>query len=315
MNDWYNEDEIKDAETQAATEQPTEVPQEQPTEQPTELPSEQPTGEPQVVDPVPAPAATDDTPPPPAPQQEQRQPSPMIPKSRLDEEIEKRRKLEEELKLARTFVEQTLQQRQVQQQQPQQPQQQQPSPEEIVTALYKKEYDALLDGDTEAALNFRRQADNLRTEIIRQQTFMEAQTVVNGNFEQTAFNQRLSQVVEQYPVFLETSADYDPQLAQMALNIGNSFKAQGMNSITALEKTLEMLQPLLQAKYTPAAPIQPQPTVQRSMQTNVQAAAAQPPATHRAGSAPQRSRIDVSTMTIEDFEKLSDKEIEQLYGG
>lgn len=317
MSDWMTEleDELKNKPTEApvaAVEpEPAEEPaaaaaEPEPTEAPATAAVEPEPTDPQPLDEGTPPVSTGEEP---APQQR----APMIPKSRLDEEIEKRRKLEEELKLARSFVEQTMQQRQA----PQQQQEPQPTPDDILNALYKREYDALLDGDTAAAMQFRRQADSLRTEMIRQQTLQEAQSVVHGNFEQTAFNQRLSQVVEQYPVFLETSDDYDPQLAQMALTMGNAFKAQGMNSVAALEKTLETLKPILDARYappaqTPAAP----PAPIKNVAAKVAASRAQPPATQNAGSTQRAAaKVDVMSMTVEDFEKLPQDEINKLLRG
>lgn len=312
MSDWMTEleDELKNKPTEAPaavepgpTEEPAPV-EPEPTEAPAEAEPE--ATEAQPAEEAPAPVTTEEEP---APQQR----APMIPKSRLDEEIEKRRKLEEELKLARSFVEQTMQQRQA----PQQPQEPQSSPDDILNALYKREYDALLDGDTAAAMQFRRQADGLRTEMIRQQTLYEAQNVVHGNFEQTAFNQRLTQVVEQYPVFLETSDDYDPQLAQMALTMGNAFKAQGMNSVAALEKTLETLKPILDARYTPPAQTPASaPAPIKNVAAKVAASRAQPPATQSAGSTQRAAaKLDVMSMTVEDFEKLPQDEINKLLRG
>lgn len=315
--DWMTEleDELKNKPAEAVEPAPTEEPAPEPVEEeaapaPAEV---APAPEPAEVAPAPEPAEPE-----PAPVEEEAAPAtepqraPMIPKSRLDEEIEKRRRLEEELKLARSFVEATLQQPK-QQQQPQEPQ---PTPEDIINILYKKEYDALLDGDTAAAMQFRRQADAIRTETIRQATLAEAQNVVTGNFEQTAFNQRLSQVVEQYPVFLETSDDYDPELAQMALNIGNSFKAQGMNSIAALEKTVETLKPLLSARYAALAAPAAAPAPIRNVAAKVAAAKAQPPATQSAGSTQRApAKLDVMSMTVEDFEKLPQDEINRLLRG
>jgi hypothetical protein len=99
----------------------------------------------------------------------------------------------------------------------------------------------------------------------------------------------------------------------MALAIGRGLAAQGVPKSQIINATLTQMQPVLAMRQAAQQPA-PVPPAPRSMQANVQAAVAQPPATHRAGSTPQRSAQDVSSMTIEDFEKLSDKEIEQLYG-
>jgi hypothetical protein len=140
-----------------------------------------------------------------------------------------------------------------------------------------------------------------------------SQQAVTANNEEYLFQTRLAQITTEFPIFNENSPQYDQQLSNMALTIGKGLIADGVPKVQILDRVMEVMQPMLVMRQAPQQS-QPVPQAQRSLQANVQAAASQPPATHRAGSTPQRSNIDVNSMTIEDFEKLTDKEIEQLYG-
>jgi hypothetical protein len=241
----------------------------------------------------------------------------MIPKTRLDEEIEKRRKSEADLATAKQLIQQFLVQQA--QQQPQQQAQQQPKEpdiDDLLADLAVKEHNALLEGDVDTARTIRQQSNKLLVEQARREAYSAAQYTSSVSAEEAAFQHSLETATRTYPVFDANSPEYDETISNMALAIGRGLAAQGVPKSQIIYATLEQMKPVLATRQQAAAPSVPQPPQpQRSMQTNVQAAAAQPPATHRAGSAPQRSRIDVSTMTIEDFEKLSEKEIEQLYGG
>lgn len=236
---------------------------------------------------------------------------PFIPKSRLDSEIEKRRKLEEDLRLAQDFIRRSMES--PQQQQPQQPQK---TVDEVLDDMYQQEYDALMDGDTAKALQLRRESDRIKMDQFARMAAYNAQTAVSGNTEQMVFNQRLEQTVQQYPMFVETSDQYDPELTKTALTIGESLKARGMNSVQALEETIKILQPVLQARM-PAAPAPATPAPNRSnVQQKVAAARVQPPSTQSAGTTQRTpAKHDVMSMTIEDFESLPQDEINRMLRG
>jgi hypothetical protein len=333
MADWLTEleDELKNESTPTTTtaDVPTEAPE--PLDTTTDAPAEAQADEQGLSDATqeattsratsvaPEHSVTDnaETPAPAAPAKEA-----FIPKSRLDEEIDKRRRLEDERnkaiedrRLMEEFVRTTME-RNVAQRQPQQPQ---VPKEDPIEALYKQEIEALMDGDTAAALQLRRQADDIKAQQYMQYAMQQAQQTTTGamtaNNEEYIFQTKLAKVTSENPFFDESSDQYDSGLTNMALTIGKGLLNEGVPKTQILDRVMEVMTPVLTMRQQPAQPSHPPAPIQ-SVQQKVAAARAQPPATQNSGSSSRSpAKHDVMSMTVEDFERLPQDEINRLLRG
>jgi chemotaxis protein histidine kinase CheA len=316
--DWMTEleDELNKKTTAEAApvETPEEAaPAETPAEAPVEAQAEAQDSTPVTAEseaPAEAPAAEASEPAEPAAAPKHKEP--FIPKSRLDEEIDKRRKLEEELTTAKDLVRQfltTAQQQQAQQAQAQQAKQPEEDPLDTLADL---EHQALLEGDVDKAKFFRRKANQIMMEQAQAKAYQASQQQFAVSSEDYQFQTRLQQITQEHPEFDQTSPLYDEQLTNMALTIGQGLMTQGVRKGEILDRVLNVLSPVLSARAKPAAQ-EPQPQPLRPVAEKVAAAKAQPPSTNSAGSAPRgEAKYDFSSMTIEDFERLPQDEINRI---
>jgi hypothetical protein len=290
---------------------PVEAPAEAPVEAPAEAQDSTPvTAESEAPAEAPAAEASEPAEPAAAPKHKE----PFIPKSRLDEEIDKRRKLEEELTTAKDLVRQfltTAQQQQAQQAQAQQAKQPEEDPLDTLADL---EHQALLEGDVDKAKFFRRKANQIMMEQAQAKAYQASQQQFAVSSEDYQFQTRLQQITQEHPEFDQTSPLYDEQLTNMALTIGQGLMTQGVRKGEILDRVLNVLSPVLSARAKPTSQEpQPQPQPLRQVAEKVAAAKAQPPSTNSAGSAPRgEAKYDFSSMTIEDFERLPQDEINRI---
>ena len=311
MADWMEQLEKEIDAAPAPTEAPAPVEPEPLPVEPEPLPAESEPAEPEPVDatpesePEPEPASVD---PEPAPKTKE----PFIPKSRLDEEIEKRRKLEADMAVAKELLQRMSQQQQAPQQQQQQAPQQ--TLDDMIDDLATKEYEALLEGDIAKAKEFRKQSNMLMTRQAQEQAWQASQQTVVANNEEYVFQSRLQQITTEYPIFNADSPDYDEGVANMALAIGQGLIQQGVPKAQILDRVLGAMKPLLDTRYGQPPTQQPAPI--RNVAQKVATAKAQPPATHNAGSVSKApAKYDVMSMTVEDFEKLPPEEINRMLRG
>jgi len=224
-----------------------------------------------------------------------------IPKSRLDGEIAKRRKAEDEARQLKEFI-----QRLTAPAAPTKPEE----PQVSIDDLIKAEHEALIEGDMDKALNIRKQAMEMERQTYSREVMTQVQSVDSNIKDELMFNQRLSQVVTEYPLFDETSESYDENLARAALQLGNSYVAQGYSRAQALDMTIETLSPALKLVGTPkpAAPAAPaKAAAPRNLDAKIRTAKTQPPRTSGSGS--NRSEdpvISPNQMSVDEWEALPD---------
>jgi hypothetical protein len=276
-------------------------PEPEPEPQPEPQPEPEPEPEPQ-----PEPTAE----PKPEPQQEQTRDDIRVPKSRLDDEISKRRTAEQEVANLREFIARLAKQPQQEQAQPQQ--------EFDEAAKIKAEYDALIEGDTEKALAIRREISEYQRRTLLQEMQMQTQTVDTRVRDDIAFNARLDEIVSNFPVFNEASEQFNPRLAQMAVRIGDAYVAQqGMTRTQALERTIidlqeagiltpaqaqQQVEPLVAAQEQAPKPSDP------GLERKVAAINKQPPSTNAGSSrgSTETVKINPATMSQDEWEALPD---------
>ncbi|MBD3815246.1 MAG: hypothetical protein IE913_02065 [Halothiobacillus sp.] len=243
-----------------------------------------------------------------------------VPKSRLDDEIAKRRQAEQEAANLREFISRLTKQQAAQQGQPQQ--EEQSAFDEA--AKIKAEYDALIEGDTEKALAIRREISEHQRRVLLQEVQMQSQGIDARMRDDLAFNERLQTVVATFPVFNEASEQFNPNLAQMAVRMGDAYVAQhGMTRTQALERTVMdlveagVLTPAQARQTEQAAPAlaptpmsAPAPAQKQDpgLERKVAAINKQPPSTNAGSSRGTTDNVKVNpaTMTQDEWESLPD---------
>lgn len=220
-----------------------------------------------------------------------------IPKSRLDGEIAKRRKAEDEARQLKEFIQRLTA-----------PSVNEPAakkePEVSVDDLIRAEHEALIEGDLDKALTIRKQAQELERQQYSRQVMEQVQSVDSNIKDELMFNQRLSQVVQEFPVFDETSEVYNENIARAALQLGNSYVAQGHSRTDALNLTLETLAPAIQAMNAPKPQAAPQAQT-RNLDAKLKAAKSQPPRTGGNGSnRADDPTINPTKIDVDEWENL-----------
>lgn len=193
--------------------------------------------------------------------------------------------------------------------------------------MRKQYHAALLEGDMDQADTIADQMDNLRRQEIERDVLDRALHNAESRFEQRAaasnFNTTLSNVLTDYPQFVEDSPEYDPQLTADAMDIAQGFIARGTDPTQAMLRAVaistkaygvQSRAEAAQSTASAAADATP-PSRPVNMQAKQQAARATPPATHTHGSSGGvPAKHDISAMTFDDYEKLTAEERKTLLG-
>jgi small-conductance mechanosensitive channel len=240
-----------------------------------------------------------------------------IPKSRFDEVNTRKREAEEQAK--RLGEENRLMREALQQLTA--PQEQQKPQAPTVRDLRKQYHNALLEGDMDKAEELSDTMDNMRRgEIEREvlgRAMQENQQYSTAQQAQARFNHTLTNVLADFPQFVENSAEYNEEATLQAYEVAKGLIASGHPQINAMLRAVELttraygLQPRSARVNQPpqSAPMVPQ-TIQRAP-TTVQ----QPPSSRSVGSAGKAGALpDVSNMSYEDYENLPKDVIARLKG-
>jgi hypothetical protein len=236
------------------------------------------------------------------------QKKPMVPKSRLDEVLNKQKALQKQLddmKAAQVPAED--------------------APEEYDFGAKEVEYQThLLDGEAEKAAVIRaeiRRAE--RTQIEYEMTQKMTQTVSN-NQQATALQQAANDLESSFPVFDQSSAEYNAEYTQEVIDLRDAFMTKGDNAVAALSKAAKYVvreydlegaveAPSLAGK---AAPRNDEVAKKRAEVTRkLKAADAQPPELPGESSASRGEKgLDLNNMTEEEFNALPEATLKRLRG-
>jgi hypothetical protein len=226
----------------------------------------------------------------------------MVPKSRMDEEIARRRQLEERLaKLEEGALPVEA-----------------PEPEFDFDSKEMEYMEAVLDGETDKAKAVRKEIRDAERESMAKELRQDIHNTTNVTKQQLDLDIAVADMVASYPV-LDTSSDAaDQTLIAEANELMGMYSNTGMAQADALRKAVRMtlasnMPELLQPKAVTSKPA----AKKRTTDVNAKLEAANKQPAKLAGeSATTRGEdiVNISTMTDSDFDKLSDAQIKRARG-
>jgi len=226
----------------------------------------------------------------------------MVPKSRMDEEIARRRQLEDRLaKLEESAKPEVA-----------------PEPEFDFDGKEAEYMDAVLDGETDKAQKVRKEIRSAERDSMAKELRGEIHNTTNVTKQQLDLDVAVSDMMASYPVLDSNSDQADTDLIADANELMGMYADKGMAQADALRKAVRMtlassMPELLQPKAVETKP------AAKKRETDVNAkldAASKQPAKLAGESAATRGNdvVNISTMTDSDFEKLSEAQMQRLRG-
>jgi hypothetical protein len=239
----------------------------------------------------------------PAPVKETKTEDIQIPKQRLDAEIARRKQLEETL----------------------QRMQQQTKQEEIKAPEYdyeskEKEYlKAMWAGEEDKALEIRTQ---IRTAEAAQHKFTAEQLAVSSTTQAESnvrFNQTVSQITSENPVYNPESDTYNKTVTDYTLGLRDKFMAAGDDPSMALQEAYTITKAQYPELFAPASTLAsstPPPAVKNTdIKQKVAAANKQPPALGGDGGTSRGETVlDLDALSQEEFDALPAATLQRLRG-
>ena len=226
----------------------------------------------------------------------------MVPKSRMDEEIARRRQLEDRLaKLEENAKPQEA-----------------PEPEFDFDGKEAEYMDAVLDGETDKAQKVRKEIRSAERDSMAKELRKDIHNTTNVTKQQLDLDVAVSDMVASYPVLDSNSEQADADMIADANELMGMYAERGMAQADALRKAVRMtlassMPELLQPKAVESKPTAKKRTT--DVKQKLEAANKQP-AKLAGESAATRGNdvVDISTMTDADFDKLSDAQMKRLRG-
>ena len=226
----------------------------------------------------------------------------MVPKSRMDEEIARRRQLEDRLaKLEESSKPKVA-----------------PEPEFDFDGKEAEYMDAVLDGETDKAQKVRKEIRSAERDSMAKELRQDIHNTTNVTKQQLDLDVAVSDMVASYPVLDSNSEQADADMIADANELMGMYADRGMAQADALRKAVRMtlasnMPELLQPKAVRSKPALKKRTTDVNKKLE---AANKQPAKLAGESAATRGNdvVDISTMTDADFEKLSDAQMKRLRG-
>ena len=226
----------------------------------------------------------------------------MVPKARMDEEIARRRQLEDRLaKLEDDAKPQKA-----------------PEPEFDFDSKEAEYMDAVLDGETDKAQKVRKEIRSAERESMAKELRQDIHNTTNVTKQHLDLDVAVADMMESYPVLDSKSDEADADLIAEANELMGMYAEKGMAQADALRKAVRMtlaanMPELLQPKAVQSKPAAKKRTT--DVKQKLEAANKQP-AKLKGESAATRGNdvVDISTMTDADFDKLSDAQMKRLRG-
>jgi len=226
----------------------------------------------------------------------------MVPKSRMDEEIARRRQLEDRLaKLEESAKPQEA-----------------PEPEFDFDGKEAEYMDAVLDGETDKAQKVRKEIRSAERDSMAKELRKDIHNTTNVTKQQLDLDVAVSDMVASYPVLDSNSEQADADMIADANELMGMYAERGMAQADALRKAVRMtlassMPELLQPKAVESKPAAKKRTTDVNAKLD---AANKQPAKLAGESAATRGNdvVNISTMTDSDFEKLSAAQMQRLRG-
>lgn len=228
-----------------------------------------------------------------------------VPKDRLDAEIAKRRELEARL---REF------------------EQAKGLPETAITGLEglpdpTTMFDEVLNGDLEKAAAIYRQSLEMLAKAtaksVKDELTAEINAMPGRTRAETELQAEANRIAAEYDVFNENSEAFDETLTNEVLDLRNYYADKGHTMVDALRKAVSIVAKSegLAPKTAKATPKTPTRKTQPNIDQKIKAANAQPPKTGgERNTSEEPALMDISKMSDEDMDKLSEIQLARLRG-
>jgi len=236
----------------------------------------------------------------------------MVPKSRLDEVLQKQKALQKQLEDMKKA---------------QEPPANAPDPYDFDSK--EREYmNLVLDGKEADAVKLRQEIRNAEKAQLEFDMNEKMQQTVQHNAQATALQAAANELEAQFPVFDQNSEAYNEGYTQEVIGLRDAFIMQGYDAVDALTKAANFViktndlaapEPTSSTLDAPTAPKQkPVDEVAKKraeVSKKLKAAESQPPELPGESSAARGERaVDVSTMSEDEFNALPDATIKRLRG-
>lgn len=236
----------------------------------------------------------------------------MVPKSRLDEVLQKQKALQKQLEDMKKA---------------QQPAENAPDPYDFDSK--EKEYmNLVLDGKEADAVRLRQEIRTAEKASLQFEMTEQMQQTVQHNAQATALQAAANELEANFPVFDQNSESYNESYTQEVIGLRDAFIMQGFDAVDALSKAANFVlttnnlvapEPATSTLDAPAAPKQKAvdevAKKRAEVSKKLKAAEAQPPELPGESSAARGEKaVDVSTMSEDEFNALPDATIKRLRG-
>ena len=275
-----------------------------------EMPEEEQEEEEVVAEETEEPVAEVESEPEPEPEPEKKEH--MVPKSRLDEVLQKQKALQKQLEDMKKA---------------QEPPANAPAPYDFDSK--EREYmNLVLDGKEADAVKLRQEIRNAEKAQLEFDMNEKMQQTVQHNAQATALQAAANELEAQFPVFDQNSEAYNEGYTQEVIGLRDAFIMQGYDAVDALTKaanfvikTNDLAAPeptssTLDARTAPKQkPVDEVAKKRAEVSKKLKAAESQPPELPGESSAARGERaVDVSTMSEDEFNALPDATIKRLRG-
>lgn len=275
-----------------------------------ETPEEEPEEEEVVAEETEEPVAEAEPEPEPEPEPEKK--DHMVPKSRLDEVLQKQKALQKQLEDMKKA---------------QEPPANAPDPYDFDSK--EREYmNLVLDGKEADAVKLRQEIRNAEKAQLEFDMSEKMQQTVQHNAQATALQVAANELEAQFPVFDQSSESYNEDYTQEVIGLRDAFIMQGYDAVDALTKAAnfviktndlaapELTNSTLDARTAPKQRVVDEVAKKRAeVSKKLQAAESQPPELPGESSASRGEKaVDVSTMSEDEFNALPDATIKRLRG-
>jgi hypothetical protein len=236
----------------------------------------------------------------------------MVPKSRLDEVLQKQKALQKQLEDMKKA---------------QQPAENAPDPYDFDSK--EKEYmNLVLDGKEADAVRLRQEIRTAEKASLQFEMTEQMQQTVQHNAQATALQAAANELEANFPVFDQNSESYNESYTQEVIGLRDAFIMQGFDAVDALSKAANFVlttnnlvapEPTTSTLDAPAAPKQKAvdevAKKRAEVSKKLKAAEAQPPELPGESSAARGEKaVDVSTMSEDEFNALPEATIKRLRG-
>lgn len=172
--------------------------------------------------------------------------------------------------------------------------------------------DAVLEGDHQKALAIRKEIRAAELELTRSVAATQAAQAKEATKAELEFTQVVQQMESDYPVFDQSSADYNQELVDEALELHAGFMSRGYSPAAAMRKAVTYVAKVNGLDAKSAAPAPAPKRTASTVKSKLDVAASQPPV--QTGVSGGEVEPDYRNLSDEDWDKLPKATIARLRG-